>query len=137
MEDVNRIAAAAAAYAAPDEEVGAVLAVEPAPGERLYLCAFTNRDGMQSWLALDDEASPVTDRKRIRDAASIAAISEVAEEIASLPEPDVPRVASLAYLDSLGSTAGNGNFAAAVQGAVPAVDELVKDVESNYKLELN
>ena len=137
VDDVSRIAVAATAYALPGEEVAAVLAIETGPGERVYLCAFSGFEGVQSWLALDDDGAPVTSRKRVRDAASIAALCEVAEETANVPQPDEPRLASLAYLDSLGSTARNGGLAAAVQAAVPAVEELAKDVESNYKLELS
>jgi hypothetical protein len=136
-DDVSRIAAAAAPYAGAGEEIAAVLTVEPHPGERLYLCAFTDQDGTQTWLAVDEAGAPVTSRSRVRDAASIAALCEVAEESAELPPAAEPRVASLAYLDSLGGESRNGEFAAALQGAVPAVDELAKDVEGNYKLELS
>lgn len=135
-DDVSRIAAAAAAYAAPGEEVAAVIAIEPAPGERLYLCAFTGADGVQSWLALDDTSAPVASRNRVRDAASIAALVEVAEESASVSPADEPRLASLAYLDSLGAQSGNGDFAAAIQGGLAVVDELAKDIEAHYKIEL-
>jgi hypothetical protein len=136
VDDVSRIAAVAASYVWPGEQVGAVLAVELDPGDRLYLCAFTGADEQESWILLDESGSPVTDRKRVRDAASIAALCEVAEESAGAPPPEEPRVASLSYLDSLGTASENGNFAAAVQGALPAVDELAKDVEGNYKIEL-
>jgi hypothetical protein len=135
MDDVERIAAAAAAYTAPGEEVLAVLAVEPAPGERAYLCAFAAADGVQSWLALADDGAVLKSRKRVHDAASIAALCEVAEEAAGVAQGE-PRLASLEYLDSLGVQAGNGDLVAALQGAVPAVDELVKDIEANYRLEL-
>ena len=136
VDDVSRIAAAAASYAWPGEQVGAVLPVELDAGDRLYLCAFTGADPQQSWLALDDGGSPIADRKRVRDVASIAALCEVAEESADVQPPEEPRLASLSYLDSLGPASHNGDFAAAVQGALPAVDELVKDVEGNYKIEL-
>jgi len=133
-DDLERIAQAAAAHALPEEEVTAVLAVEPAPGQRVYLCAFGRSDGAQSWLVLDDGGSPVTDRKLVRDTASIAALSEVVEESVSGEEASGPRVASLDQLDSVGP--GNGEIAAAIQGAVPAVEELTRDVETHYKLEL-
>jgi hypothetical protein len=136
-DDVGRIAAAAAAHCEPGEEVAAVLAVESAPGERVYLCAFAGAEGAQTWLALEDDGSPITSRNRVRDAASIAALCEVAEESANVPTGAEPRMASLSCLDTLGTTAGNGNFAAAIQGALPAVDELARDVEGNYKLELS
>jgi hypothetical protein len=136
VDDVSRIAAVAASYAWPGEQVGAVLAIELDADDRLYLCAFTGVDEQESWILLDDSGSPVTDRKRVRDAASIAALCEVAEESVGAPPPEEPRVASLSYLDSLGAASENGEFAAAVQGALPVVDELAKDVEGNYKIEL-
>jgi hypothetical protein len=137
MDDVSRTAAAAASYAWPGEQVGAVLAVELDVGDRIYLCAFAGADAQHSWLVLDDSGSPITDRKRVRDTASIAALCEVAEESADPPPPEGPRVASLSYLDSLGAASQDGDFAAAVQAALPAVDELAKDVEGNYKIELS
>ena len=135
-EDVGRIAEAAARYVAPGEELAAVLPVEPASGERVYLCAFAQADGTQSWLALDDRGSPLTNRTLIRDAASIAALVEIAEEsAASIVNSDEPRFASPAYLDSLGAAA-NGDVAGALQSALPAIDELTRDLELNYKLKL-
>jgi len=128
-EDVTRIAAAAATYANTGQEVTAVLAVESAAGERLYLSAFADAAGNQEWLALTDDGAPVTSRERVREAASIAALVEVGEEAAERVA-DGPRLASLQYLDSLG---GDGSLA----GALPAVDELTRDVENNYKLELS
>jgi hypothetical protein len=135
-EDVGRIAEAAARYAVPGEELAAVLPVEPASGERVYLCAFDLADGSQSWLALDDRGSPLTNRTLIRDAASIAALVEIAEESAAIPTGDEPRLASPAYLDSLGAAGANGDVAGALQTALPAIDELTRDLELNYKLEL-
>jgi hypothetical protein len=135
-EDVGRIAEAAARYAAPGEELAAVVPVEPASGERVYLCAFAQANGTQSWLGLDDRGSPVTNRTLIRDAASIAALVEIAEESAVVPVvEDEPRLASPAYLDSLGAAA-NRDVTGALQSALPAIDELTRDLELNYKLEL-
>ena len=128
-EDVSRIAAAAAAHKASDQEVAAVMAVESATGARVYLTAFATSDGDQEWLAFDEAGTPVTSRERVREAASIAALVEVAEEAADRL-PDAPRVASLAYLDSIG---GDSTIAA----ALPAVEELTSDVERHYKLELS
>ena len=135
-EDVGRIAEVAARYAAPGEELAAVVPVEPASGERVYLCAFALADGAQSWLGLDDRGSPLTNRTLIRDAASIAALVEVAEERAAVPAGDEPRLSSPAYLDALGAAAANGDIAGALQSALPAIDELTRDLELNYKLEL-
>jgi hypothetical protein len=80
VEDVARIAAAAAAFAAPGETVAGVLVAETL-GRRVYLCAFDSGDG-RTWLALDADAQPVTERRLVREAASLAALCEVAEESA-------------------------------------------------------
>lgn len=128
-EDVSRIAAAAATHRAPGQRVVAVLAVETATGERVYLSAFADGEGQQEWLALDHDGVPVTSRDRVREAASIAALVEVAEEAAE-QVAERPRLASLPYLDSIG---GDASIAA----ALPAVEELTRDIEQNYKLELS
>ena len=138
IDDIRRIAEAASRFAAPGEELAAVLPVEPALGERLYLCAFSDVDGGQTWLALDDGAAPVTSRKLVRDAASIAALVEVAEESAGEQSAEgEPRVASASYLDALGVTSRGGDVVIALQSALPAVEELTRDIEGNYKLELS
>jgi hypothetical protein len=134
VDDVNRIAEAASRFAGDGETVEAVLAVEPSAGERLYLCAYGEEDATRTWLVLDEGGSPVTSRARVREAASIAAICEVAEENADAPVTTEPRVASLGYLDSFGG--GAETITAALQSALPAVEELATDVEGNYKLEL-
>jgi hypothetical protein len=107
-EDVSRIASVAAQHRAPGQQVVAVLAVETSDGDRIYLA--------------------VTSRERVREAASIAALVEVAEEAADRIA-EGPRLASLPYLDSIG---GDSSIA----GALPAVEELTRDVEQNYQLEL-
>jgi len=179
-DDLSRIAATASAHATGDEEVAAVIAAEPSPGERTYVCSFSGSNG-SSWLVLDDDGAPVTDRIRVRSAVSIAALCEIAEEQAGGGDPDelrdgllqlrlteqppnveeiedaalqlertigsVPRVASPAYLDAVGASAmrleaalgGNSAaspFAAAMEQAAGAAQQLALDVESKYKLPL-
>jgi len=80
VEDVGRIASAAAAFAEPGEEVAGVLVTETL-GRRVYLCAFQSADG-RSWVALGADAEPLSDRRLVREAASLAALCEVAEESA-------------------------------------------------------
>jgi hypothetical protein len=177
-EDVARIANAAAGFAAPEEELAGVLAVETL-GRRVYLCVFASAE-RRSWVALDDDAAPLTDARLVREAASLAALCEVAEEsagggdlpelrarLAELRETDSPlgieeaeaaaaaladtlqpepRVASTEYLDAIGSASrrlelalGESSaspFAAVMQSALGAVEELAADVEANYKLPL-
>jgi hypothetical protein len=79
-EDVARIAGAAAAFAAPGEELAGVLVSETL-GRRVYLCAFESAEG-HSWLALGEDAQPLTDGTLVREAASLAGLCEVAEESA-------------------------------------------------------
>ena len=86
-DDVERIAAAAVGHAAAEEQLTGVLAVDVL-GSRVYLCAFAGAE-RTSWLGLDDEAHPVADARLVREAASLAALCEVAEESAGggdLPE---------------------------------------------------
>jgi hypothetical protein len=86
-EDVARVAAAAAGFAEPGEEVAGVLAAETL-GRLVYLCVFESADG-RGWLGLDGDGASLTDRRLVREAASLAALCEVAEESAGggqLPE---------------------------------------------------
>jgi hypothetical protein len=80
-EDLDRAASAAAQLAAPGEKLAGVVPAEPEPGERSYLCAFQSGDE-RTWLVLNDEGDPVTDRERIRRVVSIIAVCELAEESA-------------------------------------------------------
>jgi hypothetical protein len=175
-DDLERIAAAAAAFAAPAERIVGILAAEPLGSGRIYLCAYA-ADGEHGWLALDDTGTPIASRERVRQAASLAALCEVAEEsagggdlgelrarLAELREREAPegieeaeqaasalaetlqgepRLATTDYLDRLGAAsrrleqalgdATGSPFAAALQQAVPAVEELAADVERRYK----
>jgi len=124
-DELERIAAA------QDEPVSGVLAAELMDGTRIYLCAYESG----AWLALDAEAKPVESRRLVREAASLSALCEVAEEIAGI-ESTAPRLATNAYLDSLGAGLGP-EFAAAFQQAAPAVEELVAEIERSYKLPLS
>ena len=133
-KDLRRIAERAAVYAADGEDVAGIVPAEPASGLRLYVCAYGNEDAT-SWLVLDATGVPVSDRELVRDAVSIAALCEVAEEAAGV-EPDSARVASPALLDELGADAGP-EVAEAVKGAAGTVEELVRDVERGYKRPLS
>jgi len=179
-DDLERIAAAAAGFAAPGERVTGVLAVQPGESGRVFLCAFES-GGEYGWLALDDETRPVESRRLVREAAALAALCEVAEEVAGggdLPElrarlaelrvteaPEgieeaetaaaalhdalqvEPRLATSGYLDALGVGArrleralgedGGSPFAAAMEQALPAVEELAAEVVRRYKRPLS
>lgn len=79
--DLERIAAVAASRADGSVVTG-IVAAEPASGLRVYVCAFEATDGARTWLALDSAGEPLDARRDVRDAVSIAALCEVAEEAA-------------------------------------------------------
>ena len=177
LEDEIRAAfEAALAFVEDGEEITGVLPTEPGRGARVYLCSY-ERGEERRWLALDGEGRPVGDRMLVRDAVSIAAMCELAEESAGggdigdlrarlvelrltenpegIEEAEVaaaelqeaigqaPRVASVEYLDAIGLAAtrleqalgeiGVSPFAEAMKAAIPAADELAKDVVRAYK----
>jgi hypothetical protein len=148
-DDLERIATAAQALAGPGERVSGVLAVEPQPGFRLYLCAYDSR----AWVVLDDAAQTLTDERLVRDAAQLAGLCEVAADVAGgdelatlrlrlreLAETDAPegideaeaaaaavadflaeepRVASTAFLDELGARSRRLEHALGTDAASP------------------
>jgi hypothetical protein len=177
-DEIASARAAAEGYAEADEELVGIVPAEPA-GIRVYLCAF-ERNGEASWIALDEAGSAVAERALIRDAVSIAALCELAEESAgggdlaelrsrlaelrAAENPEgieaaeaaaaelektilgPPRVASIAYLDTIGRSAarleealgstGGSPFAAAMKTGLAAAEELATSVERSYKVSL-
>jgi hypothetical protein len=81
VEELELIATAAIPHADGRALTG-VLATEPAAGRRIYVCAFEAAGGSRAWLALDGDSRVVTVTRDVRDAVSIAALCEVAEEAA-------------------------------------------------------
>ena len=76
-EDLERIAGIASAHG----EVTGVLAAEPGRDRRLYLVALDGEE-VRRWVVLDDGGNAVGRREDVRDAASIVAMCELAEELA-------------------------------------------------------
>jgi hypothetical protein len=133
-DDLRRTAEAAARFAAPGEDVAGIVPTEPGGSVRLYVVAYGAEEA-SSWLVLDATGVPVEDGQLVRDAVSIAALCELAEEAAGV-EPDEARVATPALLDRLG-VEGGAEVAAAVGAAGETVAELVRDVERGYKRPLS
>ena len=77
-DDLERIATAAQALAEPAERVAGVLAVEPQPGFRVYLCAYDSG----AWVVLDDASHRLTEERLVRDAAQLAGLCEIAADLA-------------------------------------------------------
>ena len=88
-DDLEQIAARAAAFAAPGETLTGILAVEPLHFGRVYLCSYASGDERPGWLALDPAGAPIDSLAAVREAAKLAALCEIAEESAGggdLPE---------------------------------------------------
>jgi hypothetical protein len=135
-DELRRIAEAAVRHASDGEELAGIVPAEPGTGVRVYVCAFRS-DEETSWLVLDEDGHAVGDRSLVRDAVSIAALYELAEEAVGAGGEE-PRVATPAELDSLGSSAEDrAVFATAMKQATGTVDELLKDVERGYKVPLS
>ena len=118
-DELEQIAAAAAEHAADGEELAAVLPAESSVG-RTYLCAFRNGPEETSWLLLDAGGAPVADRAAVRDAASLIALCEVADDSAGGGELDELR-SRLVGLRLTENPPG-------LEGAIDAVDELERTV---------
>jgi hypothetical protein len=80
-EEIAAARAAARRLAEAGEEVEGVVPTELARGQRVYVCSFV-RGEERRWLALDPAGAPIGDRRVVRDAVSIAALCELAEESA-------------------------------------------------------
>lgn len=83
LADLERIATAVSLNAPGGGTVSAVLAAEPTPGLRRYLCAFETDGGERSWLVVDASGNAVLERREVRDVVAIAALCEIAEESAA------------------------------------------------------
>jgi hypothetical protein len=82
-EELDRIAGEARRYADADEELVGILPAEPAAGELVFLCAYERRGAEgRAWLALDPDGEPVAERGVVREAVSIAALCELADDSA-------------------------------------------------------
>jgi hypothetical protein len=132
-QELRRIAEVAVTYCRDGEELAGIVPAEPAVGVRLYVCAY--RDGEEaSWLVLAADCSPVEDRSLVRDAVSIAALYELAEEAAGKAEGEEARVATPAALDALGRSA---EVVEAIKQGTGTIDELLRDIERGYKVSLS
>jgi hypothetical protein len=88
-QDLQRVAELAAARAEPGDRVSGVIATEPAPGRRVYLCALDGADGYRGWLAVRDDGGVVESRVELREVVSIAALCEIATDAAGGGDLDV------------------------------------------------
>jgi hypothetical protein len=96
-DELERAAALAAAHVGAEDVVSGVLATEPQPGGRIYLCSIDGADGTRAWVGVREDGSIAANRADIRAAVSIAALCEVAVDTAGGGDLD-GLIASLADL---------------------------------------
>ena len=78
-QELRRIAEKAVTYCRDGEELAGIIPAQPGSGGRVYVCAYRD-EGETSWLVLDADGKAVEDRVLVKDAVSIAALCELAEE---------------------------------------------------------
>lgn len=122
-DDLQRIATAAHVEG---DRVAGVLAAEILDGSRVYLCGYESG----AWLALADDARPVHGRRTVHEAASLAAMCEVADDLAGIDAGE-PRLATTEYLDRVGSAVGPG-----LEQALPSVEALAAEVVARHRTPL-
>lgn len=107
-----------------------MLAVEPAPGTRRYLCAFERGDGSRSWLVVDVAGVAVTARRDVRDAVTVAAMCELAEENAFPGDLDELRaqLVALRLTENPGGIEGAEAAALALQHVLGVPPQLASPV---------
>ncbi|HEY3764804.1 MAG TPA: hypothetical protein VGL44_06565 [Gaiellales bacterium] len=79
-QELETTLAAAGRHAGPGEHAVAVIAAEPQSGTRVYVVAFES-GGELGYVALDAAGAAVSDRRLIKDAVTLAALAERAEEV--------------------------------------------------------
>lgn len=96
-DELERAAEHALSVVEPGDTVSGVLATEPEPGRRIYVCSIDGADGTRGWIAVDGDGTAVVSRAGLRAAVSIAALCEVAADSAGGGDLD-GLIASLAEL---------------------------------------
>ncbi len=79
LEALLEQAAAAAGVHADGDTVAAIMPAQPGGGDLVYLVAY-ERGGELSYLALDRRLEPIADRRLVRDAVTMLALAEQADE---------------------------------------------------------
>ena len=77
-QELEATLTAAGRLARPTQRAVAVMATEPA-GARVYVVAFAAGEDL-GYVSLDSAGAPVSDRRLVKDAVSLAALAERAEE---------------------------------------------------------
>jgi hypothetical protein len=120
-EELETAVAAAGRHARPGEQAVAVMAAEPA-GTRLFVVALAAGEEL-GYVAIDRAGSAVADRRLVKDAVSLAALAERAEEVSGATAAD-DLVAQFREASGTLSRAGEGEAAAAAEAVAVAGERL-------------
>jgi MoxR-like ATPase len=118
---------AASQLAAEGEQVVAVLAAEPGSDALVFVCAYEGA-GELSYLGLDTTHQPVTDLRLVREAVTVVALAERAEEVSTATSGDELRDGFARVAQAL-RAAGREQEAASAEAVVARLDELAGVVE--------
>ena len=117
---------AASALAGEDEQVVAVLAAEPGRDALVFVCAY-EAGGELTYLGLDAAHRPVTDLRLVREAVTVVALAERAEEVSTATAGDDLRARFEQAAQAL-RAAGREPEAAAAEAVVAQLDALAEVV---------
>jgi hypothetical protein len=120
-QELETTLTAAGRLAGPDERAVAVMATEPA-GARVYVVAFAAGEDL-GYVALDGSGAPVSDRRLVKDAVSLAALAERAEEVSGATAAD-DLVARFGEAAAVLRRVGDRDAAAAAEAVVAAAAAL-------------
>jgi hypothetical protein len=120
-EELETAVAAAGRHARPGEEPVAVMAAEPA-GARVFVVALAAGEEL-GYVAVDGAGAPVADRRLVKDAVSLAALAERAEEVSGATAAD-ELVAQFRASSQALRGAGEGEAADAAEAVAGAAQRL-------------
>jgi hypothetical protein len=113
---------AASELAGEGEEVVAVLAAEPGSDALVFVCAYEG-GGELSYLGLDPTHRPVTDLRLVREAVTVVALAERAEEVSTATVGDELRAGFARAAQALRAS-GREPEAAAADAVIARLDAL-------------
>ena len=116
-EELETAVTAAGRHARPGEQPVAVMAAEPA-GTRVFVVALAAGDDL-GFVAVYASGTPVADRRLVKDAVSLAALAERAEEVSGATAADDLVEQFRGTAESL-RAAGEGEAAAAAKAVADA-----------------
>jgi len=120
-EELETAVTAAGRHARPGEQAVAVMAAEPA-GMRVFVVALAAGEDL-GFVAVDEAGAAVADRRLVKDAVSLAALAERAEEVSGATAAD-DLVEQFRETAASLRGAGEGEAAAAAEAVAEAGERL-------------